>query len=93
MHNPPPPGKELQNVTPKSNGQDQGIDPKIIRMAEFLDRVIRSQNPTIGTVIAAVGIVLGRKGMNPQNLERLIYDVNSAIRVGFYLHYIKGKDK
>jgi hypothetical protein len=87
-------GKELQTVTPsqlKSNGQDPGIDPKITEMAEFLDRAIRTRNPTVGTFIAAVGILLGRKGLNPENLERVIFDVNSAIRVGFYLHYIKGK--
>lgn len=88
-----PNGKELQNVTPqpRSNGNDPGLDPKIARMAEFLDRAIRTQNPTVGTVIAAVGILLGRKGMDPENLERVIGDVTSAIRVGFYLHYIKGK--
>jgi hypothetical protein len=90
MANPP----VSQNVTPQppgSNGGDPGIDPKIVRMVEFLERCIRSQNPTVGTVIAAVGIILGRKGLNPENLERVINDVNSAIRVGFYLHYIKGK--
>lgn len=86
-------GKELQTVTPPpgSNGQDPGLDPKIVKMVDFLERAVRTQNPTVGTFIAAVGIMLGRKGMNPENLERVIYDVNSAIRVGFYLHYIKGK--
>ncbi len=94
MPNPPlpPPKKVLQNVTPsKSNGRDGGLDPKITKMVDFLDRAIRTQNPTVGTVVAAVGILLGRKGMNPDNLELLINDVNSAIRVGFYLHHIKGK--
>ena len=89
-----PNGKELQNVTPslpRSNGQDPGLDPRIASMAEFLDRAIRTRNETVGTVIAAVGLLLGRKGMDPENLERLIGDVNSAIRVGFYLHYVKGK--
>jgi len=81
----------VQGEPPKSNGGDPGLDPKIARMAEFLDRAIRTQNPTVGTVIAAVGILLGRKGVDPENLERVINDVNSAIRVGFYLHYIKGK--
>jgi ribosomal protein S3 len=87
-----PNGRELQNVTPPSgNGHDQGIDPKIVKMAEFLDRAIRTQNTTVGIVTAAIGIVLGRKGENPETLERMISDVNSAMRVGFYLHYIKGK--
>jgi hypothetical protein len=83
-----PSGKALQNVAPaqsKLNGQDAPLDPKIVKMVEFLDRAIRSQNPTVGTVVAAVGILLGRKGMNSDNLERLINDVNSAIRVGFAL--------
>lgn len=86
-------GKELQTVTPPpgSNGQDHGLDPKIVKMVEFLERAVRTQNPTVGTFIAAVGLMLGKKGLNPENLERVIYDVNSAIRVGFYLHYIKGK--
>ena len=88
-------GKELQTVTPslptKSNGHDPGLDPKIAHMVDFLERAVRTQNPTVGTFIAAIGIMLGRKGMNPENLERVIYDVNSAIRVGFYLHYVKGK--
>jgi hypothetical protein len=79
--------------SPKSNGQDPGLDPKIVKMVDFLDRAIRTQNPTVGTVVAAVGILLGRKGMNPENLERLIYDVTSAVRVGFYLHVINSKGK
>ena len=88
-----PNGKVLQNVTPpKPNGQDVGLDPSIARMVEFLDRAIRTQNPTVGTVIAAVGILLGRKGMSPDNLERLLRDVTSAIRVGFYLSQSQ-KDK
>jgi hypothetical protein len=88
-----PNGKMLQAVTPsKPNGQDTGgLDPKIIHMVNFLDRAIRTQNTTVGTVIAAVGILLGRKGMNRDNLERLINDVNSAIRIGFYL--TQNKDK
>ena len=88
-------GKELQNVTPslptKSNGHDPGSIRRSLSMVDFLERAVRTQNPTVGTFIAAVGILLGRKGMDPENLERLIYDVNSAIRVGFYLHYVKGK--
>jgi hypothetical protein len=80
----------MPNIVPtqsksKLNGQDAPLDPKIVKMVEFLDRAIRSQNPTVGTVVAAVGILLGKKGMNPDNLERLINDVNSAIRVGFVL--------
>jgi hypothetical protein len=89
-----PDGKELQNVTPSqpgSNGQDHGIDQKIVMMVDFLERAVRTQNPTVGTFIAAVGLMLGKRGLDPQNLERVIFDVNSAIRVGFYLHYIKGK--
>jgi hypothetical protein len=69
----------------RPDGQDPGLDPKITRMIEFLDRAIRSQDPTVGQVIAAVGVLLGRKGMNLDNLERLIHDVTTAIRVGFYL--------
>ncbi len=84
-------GKELQTVTPSGNGYDYGLDPKIVKMVEFLERAVRTQNPTVGTFIAAVGIMLGKRGLNPENLERVIYDVNSAVRVGFYLHYIKGK--
>jgi hypothetical protein len=80
--------------SPKSNGHDPGLDPKIARMVDFLDRAIRTQsNPTVGTVVAAVGILLGRKGVDPDNLERLIYDVTSAVRVGFYLHVISNKGK
>jgi hypothetical protein len=75
--------------TGKANGQDPGIDPKIADLAEFLDRAIRTKNTTIGTVVAAVGILLGRTGGDPDNLERLIYDVTTAVRVGFYLHLMK----
>lgn len=76
----------------KTNGQDPGLDPRISKMVEFLDRAIRSRNETVGVVTAAVGILLGRKGMDSDNLERLIYDVTAAVRVGFYLHLInKGK--
>ena len=63
-------------------------------MVEFLDRAIRSRNATVGEVVAAVGVLLGRKGMNPQNLEFLIRDVTSAMRVGFLLHTTQqGGDK
>jgi hypothetical protein len=77
----------------KTNGQDVGLDPKIANMVNFLDRALRTQqNPTVGIVVAAMGILLGRHGMNPDNLERIIYDVTVAVRVGFYLHCInKGK--
>jgi hypothetical protein len=78
--------------TNKANGRDTGLDPKIAKMVDFLDRAIRTQNTTIGTVTAAVGILLGRKVGDPDNLERSIYDVTTAVRVGFYLHCInKGK--
>jgi hypothetical protein len=78
--------------TGKANGRDTGLDPRIAKMVEFLDRAIYSRNETVGVVTAAVGIILGRKGMDPDNLERLIYDVTTAVRVGFYLHCInKGK--
>jgi hypothetical protein len=89
-----PTRKVLQNAAPsksKLNGRDMGLDPRIIHMVDFLDRAIRTQNPTVGTVIAAMGVLLGRKGMDPDNLERLINDVNSAIRVGFFLHQTKGQ--
>lgn len=76
----------------KANGQDPGLDPQIARMVDFLERAIRTQNPTVGVVTAAFGIVIGRHGMDPDNLERLIYDATMAMRVGFYLHLInKGK--
>jgi hypothetical protein len=83
--------KLLHDVTkPRLNGQDTGLDPRITKMVDFLDRAIRTQDPTVGQVIAAVGILLGRKGLNPDNLERVIHDVTTAIRVGFYLHHSKG---
>lgn len=85
--------KKLKIPTPKGNGSDAGIDPKIIAMANYLDRAIRSQNPTVGTVIAAVGILLGRKGVSYENLERLTHDITTAIRVGFYLNQASKKDK
>jgi hypothetical protein len=85
--------KVLQNVTPsqpKPNGQDPGLDPRITRMAEFLDRAIRTQDVTVGIVIAAVGVLLGKKVLDPDHLERMTRDVTTAIRVGFYLNH---KDK
>jgi hypothetical protein len=85
--------KVLQGVTPsqpKPNGQDVPLDPKIVRMVEFLDRAIRTQNPTIGVVVAAVGVLLGRVVLGPDHLERMVRDVSMAIRVGFYLNH---KDK
>jgi hypothetical protein len=83
--------KEMHE-TGKANGLDTGLDPKIARMVEFLDRAIRTQNTTIGVVTAAVGILLGRKVGDPDNLESTVYDVTTAVRVGFYLHCIsKGK--
>lgn len=83
--------KEIYEMN-KANGQDVGLDPQIVRMVGLLDRVIKPQNPTVGVVVAAMGILVGRHGMNPDNLERLIYDVTTAVRVGFYLHCInKGK--
>ena len=89
MSNTMPDQKVLQRVTP--NGKDPGLDPKIVKLTDFLDRAIRTQDPTVGTVIAAVGILLGRKSMNPDNLERLIHDVTTAIRVGFALHQMRDK--
>jgi hypothetical protein len=78
--------------SPKPNGRDPGLDPKITHMVEFLDRALRAYQPqsnaTVGTVTAAIGILLGRHGMNPDNLDRLIYDMTAAMRVGFYLHVI-----
>jgi hypothetical protein len=86
------PDQHLQKITkPKLNGQDTGLDPRITKMVDFLDRAIRTQDPTVGQVVAAMGILLGRKGLNPDNLERLIHDVTTAIRVGFALHQMKGK--
>jgi hypothetical protein len=82
--------KVLQNVTPKPNGQDVGLDPRITKMVEFLDRAIRTQNVTVGVVVAAVGVLLGRKVLDPDHLERMVRDVSMAIRVGFYLNH---KDK
>lgn len=76
---------------PKPNGKDPGLDPKILEMVEFLDRAIRTRNTTIGVVVAAVGILLGRKVGGLDNLERLVYDVSMAVRVGYYLHVGRGK--
>lgn len=83
--------KEIYEMN-KTNGQAPGLDPRIAKMVEFLDRAIQSRNETVGVVVAALGILVGRKGMDPDNLERLIYDVTAAVRVGFYLHLMsKGK--
>lgn len=96
---PSPPRKVLHNVTPPlpnpayKNGKDAGLDPRIANMVEFLDRAIRTREETVGTVVAAVGVLLGKKAMNPDNLERLIYDVSMAVRVGFYIHVTNQKDK
>jgi len=70
----------------KLNGQVyQQLDPKILKMAEFLDRAIRSQDTTVGVVVSAVGILLGKKVMNVTNLEQMSRDVTMAMRVGFTL--------
>jgi hypothetical protein len=71
---------------PKPNGGDVPLDPRIVKMVEFLDRAIRSQNVTVGVVMAAFGILLGRKIPGPDQCERMIKDVSMAIRVGFYLN-------
>jgi hypothetical protein len=86
------PGKTppLPNPAHKANGRDTPLDPRIASMVSFLDRAIRTQNETVGVVVSAFGILLGRKGGTPDNLERLIYDVSMAMRVGFYLNH---KDK
>lgn len=86
----PDPG-HMNNVIPRPNGQDTGLDPKIVEMVDFLDRAIRTRNTTVGIVMAAVGILLGRKVGNVDNLPRVVHDVTTAIRVGFYLHVGKGK--
>jgi len=94
LHRATPPARP--QLRPRGNGQMQPapLDPKIVKMVEFLDRAIRSQNVTVGVVIAAVGVLLGRKGMSRDNLERLIHDINTAIRVGFYLDQLnRNKDK
>lgn len=70
----------------KLNGQVyQQLDPKILKMVEFLDRAIRSQDTTVGVVVSAVGILLGKKVMNVTNLEQMSRDVTMAMRVGFTL--------
>ena len=74
------------DVTPKPNGQDVPLDPRITRMVHFLDQAIRTQDPTIGVVVAAVGVLLGRKVLNPDHLERMVTDLSMATRVGFYLN-------
>lgn len=81
----------LEEPQSKPNGQDPGLDPKITEMVDFLERAIQTRNTTIGIVTAAVGILLGRKVGSPDNLERFIYDVTTAVKVGFYLHVGKGK--
>jgi len=81
---PKPPAKVHGRA--KLNGQVyKQLDPKIIKMAEFLDRAIRSQDPTIGVVVSAVGVLLGRKVMNATNLEQMVHDVSMAMRVGYHL--------
>jgi hypothetical protein len=80
--------------SPKSNGQDPGLDPKIANLIEFIDRALRTRNDvTVGMFVAAVGILLGRRSLNPDNLERIIYDVTTAVRVGFYLDVINKQGK
>lgn len=81
-HVTPPPA-----TTSKPNGKDDvPLDPRITRMAQFLDRAIRTQNVTVGVVVAAVGILLGRKVLSLDHLERMVKDMTTAIRVGFYLN-------
>jgi len=88
----------LHRVTPppvarrKGNGQrvdDEPLDPRIVKMVEFLDKAIRSQNVTVGVVVAAVGVLLGRKVLNHDHLERMVKDVSAAVRVGFFLSRVK----
>jgi hypothetical protein len=86
----------LPPVTPpqlRPNGEDVPLDPRIVRMVEYLDRAIRSQNVTVGVVIAAVGVLLGRKVLHHDHLERMVRDVTMAIRVGFYLNSSQKKGK
>ena len=72
--------------TLRLNGESyKQLDPKIIKMAEFLDRAIRSQDVTVGVVVSAVGVLLGRKVMDAQNLENMARDVTMAMKIGFYL--------
>jgi hypothetical protein len=81
---PKPPAKVQGRA--KLNGQVyRQLDPKILKMAEFLDRAIRSQDTTVGVVVSAVGVLLGRKVMNATNLEQMSRDVTMAMRVGYYL--------
>jgi len=73
---------------PKPNGRDPDVplDPRIVRMVEFLDRAIRSQNVTVGIVVAAVGILLGRKVARPEHLDSMVKDMSMAIRVGYFFN-------
>jgi len=81
---PRPPAKVQGHA--KLNGQVyKQLDPKIIKIAEFLDRAIRSQDTTVGVVVSAVGVLLGKKVLNVANLEQMSRDVTMALRVGFYL--------
>jgi hypothetical protein len=54
-------------------------------MVEFLDRAIRTQDPTVGVVVAAFGVLLGTKVLSHEHLERMVNDLSMATRVGFYL--------
>ena len=84
-HKMPKPPAKVQGRA-KLNGQVyQQLDPKILKMVEFLDRAIRSQDTTVGVVVSAVGVLLGRKVMNTTNLEQMARDVTMAMRVGYHL--------
>ena len=83
--------KVLENITPRSNGQDVPLDPRIVKTVHLLDQVLRAQDPTIGVVVAAVGVLLGAKVMNSEQLERMVGDLSMATRVGYYITHNKEK--
>jgi hypothetical protein len=73
-----------------SSKTTQTIDPRINSLALKLDRYIFSQRDgnkpiTVGLAVAAIGTLLAQKPDTPENMENLIADMVSAIRIGYYL--------
>lgn len=72
------------NQTPSTSG----IDKQITDLALKLDRYIFAQRPdgkpiTVGLAVAALGVLLASKPTSPENNERMIADITSAIRAAF----------
>lgn len=75
------------NQTPSTIGT-QSVDKQIIDLALKLDRYIFAQRPdgkpiTVGLAVAALGVLLASKPTSPENNERMIADITSAIRAAF----------